>query len=543
MNLTLEPESTLIAETFAIRARTTTVLRSAALLILVFAPPAAISQLLTFAPPQAPITVPPFSLLQANPEPLADNALAVSPTFSSSPSFSSSLAGVPPPALAEGPDDRDSAITLQQCPYDKTHSPACRVHWRQLLASSSLFLTFDNAGNVYTGYYYRLRTGTGKWWDLYEQSVARYRWDHWSDDNPKLDVYAGHPIMGAITNDLWIQNDPKSETLEQSNTWPYWRSRLRATAYSALYSMQWKVGPLGELGVGHSGASYFYDKGVYTNETGDVELVVTPVGGLGWTLAEDYLDKHVVRRLENKSGNPFFLLAIQFLNPARGTANILRFRPPWYRDSRVVKANSLFSDPGEGSIASLHGTSSGNVPAPPFGGTNEFGASWGLSLFSGTLWGGDTSVKYMPINVRWSRLLSQREIWDLRYAPELVALAMLDEPNPGVTDPLNMRRRTYGSGLSPEGFQLDFRPRHRVQPFIDQNAGFVMFVDPVLSQRDSRLLYTLNFGGGVTLFRKARQAVTLGYRYQHLTSSSFNSGTDANTFYVGVSRFRSRGDL
>ena len=37
-----------------------------------------------------------------------------------------------------------------------------------------------------------------------------------------------------------------------------------------------------------------------------------------------------------------------FLTPARGFANILRFRPPWYRDSRIVKASSFFSDAGEG---------------------------------------------------------------------------------------------------------------------------------------------------------------------------------------------------
>jgi hypothetical protein len=148
----------------------------------------------------------------------------------------------------------------------------------------------------------------------------------------------------------------------------------------------------------------------------------------------------------------------------------------------------------------------------------------------------------MPIDLRYSRLLTQHDHWALRYSPELTALAMLDEVDPGQTDPRNLRRRTYGSGLSPEGFQVDFRPRKRVQPFLDHNAGFVFFVDPVLSQRESRLVYTIDFGGGINIFRKARQALTLGYRYQHLASANFGSGTDANTFYVGVSRFRSKGD-
>jgi hypothetical protein len=49
---------------------------------------------------------------------------------------------------------------------------------------------------------------------------------------------------------------------------------------------------------------------------------------------------------------PILLTLDSFLAPARGFANILRFRPPWYRDSRIVKANSFFSDAGEGVSAS-----------------------------------------------------------------------------------------------------------------------------------------------------------------------------------------------
>ena len=76
-----------------------------------------------------------------------------------------------------------------------------------------------------------------------------------------------------------------------------------------------------------------------------MELVTTPAGGFGWTLAEDALDKHLVPRLEDNSRNPIALTVYQFLTPSRGTANILRFRPPWYRDSRRVKAKTFFSEP------------------------------------------------------------------------------------------------------------------------------------------------------------------------------------------------------
>src|SRR6185369_16747103 len=177
---------------------------------------------------------------------------------------------------------------------------------------SILYNAFEDAGNLYTGYWYRYETTTGKWWERYIDSAAQWRWDHWSDDNPFLDDYVGHPFMGAITNSIWIQNDPKGMTLGFQNDREYWRSRLRALAWSTFYSFAWKLGPFGEASIGHNGDHYFTDKGVLTNETGWVELVTTPVGGFGWTIAEDYLDKHVVTKLEDKSRNPVLLTLDNF---------------------------------------------------------------------------------------------------------------------------------------------------------------------------------------------------------------------------------------
>ncbi len=129
-------------------------------------------------------------------------------------------------------------VRLQDCPFDQTKALECRMHWMPLLASASTFLALQNTANLYTSYWYRYETMHGKWWDRYVDSVARWRWDHWKDDNPFLDDYIGHGMMGAITNSLWIENDPKGMTLVQSNRWPYWRSRLRAMEWSTLYSFE-----------------------------------------------------------------------------------------------------------------------------------------------------------------------------------------------------------------------------------------------------------------------------------------------------------------
>jgi hypothetical protein len=73
-----------------------------------------------------------------------------------------------------------------------------------------------------------------------------------------------------------------------------------------------------------------YDPGTM----GYVDLVVTPAGGLGMILLEDYLDKKLIRKLEQgKSTGQARLLRV-ILNPQRSIANLLRFKRPSHRDAR-----------------------------------------------------------------------------------------------------------------------------------------------------------------------------------------------------------------
>ena len=484
-----------------------------------------------------------------------------------------SMPGAEPPGtgLSTGLAGR---VPLNQCPYDTTRARECRVHWHQLIITSSVFNAFQNGGNLYTSYWYRYETTTGKWFDRWFNSDLGWHWDRWDDGNPFLDKYVGHPMMGGITNSIWIQNDPKGMTVEFSNTREYWHSRLRALAFSTAYSFEWKFGPFGEAGIGHSG-DHNTEKinGVLQNGTGDAELITTPFGGFGWTIAEDYLDKHLVRKLEEKPRGPFGLLAISFLTPARATANIFRFRPPWYRDGREVKARSFFSEPlgpdetvapdsppesssassNSGSVSGVGGEAAavqsahryGVLPVwPHYGGVHEVGAWWGLSLVAGHIWGYASDIRYMPMDVNYSYLFHRGDKWNLRWSPEL-NVAMLDEPlTAPTTNPKMHRKRTYGGGLSPVGFRASFLPEKRVQPFFSTNGGALYFGDRVLSPQGSQFMFTIDFGGGLTIYRKPRQSVSLGYRYQHISNANIslhNPGTDANTFYVQIARFRTKG--
>jgi hypothetical protein len=515
------------------------------------------------------VPVPPVAELPDAPAPVTEKLPAL-PEESSSLTMSDDFFA--PYSSAEGASVTPTAqgrVPLDQCPYDATHAKECRFHWRQLFISASVFNASQNFVNLYSSYWYRYETTHGKWFQRWFNSDLGWRWGQWHDGNPFMDDYIGHGMMGSVTSYLWIQNDPKGMTVELANSKQYWHSRLRALAFSAAYSFEWKFGPFGEAGVGHSG-DHTTDRvnGVLQNDTGDVELVTTPMVGLAWTIAEDYLDKHVVRKAEQEPRNPLTLVALSFLTPSRATANMLRFRVPWYRDYRHVMVRSFFAVPGPDEDEEVADLQSGNravatdggggfvrpvnngaaLPVwPHYGGVHEFGAWWGVSLMTGHIWGYAKDIKYMPMDLQYSYLLHPGTKWNFRWVPEATA-AMLDEPTPGAKQitqhDLHLRTRIYGGGVSPVGFRASFYPESRVQPFLSTNGGVVYFTERVLSPEGSQFMYTIDYGCGLTFFRKQRQSVSIGYRYQHLSNANIslhNPGTDTNVFYVQASRFRTKG--
>jgi hypothetical protein len=70
-------------------------------------------------------------------------------------------------------------------------------------------------------------------------------------------------------------------------------------------------------------------------QQGFADLVITPVFGTGWMIAEDALDKYVIQPLERRFTNSAVRLLLRgTLNPTRSFANALGFRHPWHRDNR-----------------------------------------------------------------------------------------------------------------------------------------------------------------------------------------------------------------
>ncbi len=238
-----------------------------------------------------------------------------------------------PPAAHEGKVTSEiERNTL--CESGEIHGKLCRVSWFRVLGSSFFFLAAQHGGNLAMDDDARTHVLHASFWQDYVTTLHRYRWSRWNDDDPIGVDYVGHPIMGAVTNAVYEQHDPKQRALQFENSRRYWMGRLRATTYSAVYSAQWKIGPVSESSIGNVGiGTYYSDKlGRYTNETGMVDFFVTPAGGLLWNLGEDYVDKNLFRRVTKNTRNRLLLFAASLMTPCKTGANILRFRAPYYRD-------------------------------------------------------------------------------------------------------------------------------------------------------------------------------------------------------------------
>jgi hypothetical protein len=222
----------------------------------------------------------------------------------------------------------------QRCASRTESAVACRFNWRPALMQSVQFLTIQHVMNMPT---YR-GTLQGPFFHDWFRSLKAYRYTRWSDDDPFIVDYIGHPMMGAVAGRIQVQNDPRGMSLEVGKSKNYWKSRAKALGYAAVYTAQWELGPASETSIGNIGSFQYYSESAHhlSNGTGSVDLVMTPVGGTAWLIGEDLIDKYAITRLERVSNNRLYLLGISVLNPTRGVANLLRMKTPWHRDTRSV---------------------------------------------------------------------------------------------------------------------------------------------------------------------------------------------------------------
>ncbi len=173
---------------------------------------------------------------------------------------------------------------------------------------------------------------------------------------------------------------------------------------------------------------------------------------------------------------------------------------------------------------------------------NEFSIRSGGSFFSGRTWGRAQDRTLALLELRYTRLIFTSHFFAIKYGVNLVPVALLGDHAIFATTAAGRAQReyVYGGGLSPVAFQFTFRRGKRVQPFVVTDEGFLYFIRPILVTNGSQFNFAIDYGAGIQVFTSPTSALTVGYRYFHISNADIagNPGTDANLFFIGISRFR-----
>lgn len=198
------------------------------------------------------------------------------------------------------------------------------VDWVHLVGQSFLFLSVENAFRCATEEGTREGFST-PFFHGYFNSVGNLH--GWNDGDPFYVNYVGHPMQGAVSGFIWTHNDRGYRDIQFGQNRRYWKGKLRGAAYSYIYSVLFEIGPVSEASIGNIQSLY--------PQQGFVDHIVTPVIGLGWSIAEDAIDQYFIRYVERHTSRKLTRVLVRGgLNPSRSMANVLELKYPWYRDNR-----------------------------------------------------------------------------------------------------------------------------------------------------------------------------------------------------------------
>jgi hypothetical protein len=85
----------------------------------------------------------------------------------------------------------------------------------------------------------------------------------------------------------------------------------------------------------------------------------------------------------------------------------------------------------------------------------------------------------------------------------------------------------FGLGVSP-GFKMYLSSNRHVRPYLSGAVGTLIFGQDVPVNGAGRLSWTIEYGGGITFGTRSGNAVTIGYKFHHLSNGTQHGGQNAN---------------
>jgi opacity protein-like surface antigen len=97
------------------------------------------------------------------------------------------------------------------------------------------------------------------------------------------------------------------------------------------------------------------------------------------------------------------------------------------------------------------------------------------------------------------------------------------------------RQWTIGEGMSPVGFQWNFLPRRKLQPFLVGHGGYMYSTQAIPVAQAGNFNFTFDLGVGLELYRTKTRSIRAEYRYHHISNHDTaieNPGIDNGLFQV-----------
>ena len=269
------------------------------------------------------------------------------------------------PIYCEEPDVRPADTEYDWNTYGGTRSATGEnrepYHWKGLLLQSLAFHGIEVGVRIATADPKDMHILLNKpFWTDYWNSLQQFNMRRWNDGDSFGVNYIGHPMQGSISGYIEVLNDPRGRAERISKARPYWNSRFRSFLWQTIYSTNSEIGPVGEAGIFNEGV-YTYPircsnspgaahpcnspNATYTNNTGWVDFIVTPVVGTLGLIGEDAIDRYVTDRLVYL--HPYsrrYKILRAGLNPPRSVANVLAGQLPWYRPYDQLYTAPVYGD-------------------------------------------------------------------------------------------------------------------------------------------------------------------------------------------------------
>jgi len=178
------------------------------------------------------------------------------------------------------------------------------------------------------------------------------------------------------------------------------------------------------------------------------------------------------------------------------------------------------------------------TPSPPEP-RHEFQFFAGYSPVSATLIGSTLDRRFVMAGFGYSYRCWIWSAVSVSYSGEILPVALLLQPEQ--TLPQSVRAHAvYGFAVMPVGFTADFGRHHKVYPFLETNEGIIASTEPIPINviGATGLNFLIDIGGGVRFKTGQRYAISLGYKFLHVSNgytTGVNPGVDNNVLYAAFS--------